>query len=79
MPKLTNGTVFLKSDALDNASQALKALTVSWKLDTNGIANDVSGVGDIHYGNVTFTIPSGQWNSAAGRYSGKLKLNLNYN
>ena len=78
-PEATSGTVVLRSAGSDNASHAEKLLNVSWTLDTNGSANDVSGVGDVHYGNVTFTVPAGQWNAAAGQYTGKLTLNLNYN
>ena len=77
-PEHTSGMVTLKSAGADNASHTDRELSVNWTLDTNGSANDVAGVGDVHYGNVTFTIPAGQWTAAAGLYSGKLSLPLNY-
>ncbi len=77
-PQYTSGVVSLTSQAADNSSHALKYLNVNWKLDTNGSVNDLDGVGDVHYGNVTFTIPAGQWNAAAGQYSGELKLFISY-
>lgn len=78
VPQYTSGVVSLTSQAADNASHALKYLNVDWKLDTEGSADDLDGVGDVHYGNVTFTIPAGQWNAAAGQYSGELKLFISY-
>ena len=77
-PQYMSGVVSLTSQAADNSSHALKYLNVDWKLDTNGSADDLDGVGDVHYGNVTFTIPAGQWNAAAGQYSGELKLFISY-
>ena len=77
-PQYTSGVVSLTSQAADNSSHALKYLNVNWKLDTKGSADDLDGVGDVHYGNVTFTIPAGQWNAAAGQYSGELKLFISY-
>ena len=77
-PEKTSGLVSLTSQATDNASMALKSLNVNWKLDTDGSASDLDGVGDVHYGNVTFTIPAGQWNAAAGQYSGELTLYISY-
>ena len=77
-PEFTSGKVSLISQASDNASHAPKSLSVDWKLDTDGSADDVGGMGDVHYGNVTFSIPAGQWNAAAGQYSGELKLFISY-
>ena len=77
-PEYIKGVVSLTSQAADNSSHALKYLNVDWKLDTDGSADDLDGVGDVHYGNVTFTIPAGQWNAAAGQYSGELKLFISY-
>jgi hypothetical protein len=78
VPEKTSGVVLLSSQAGDNSSHAVKTLNVNWSLDANGSEADKPGVGDVHYGNVTFSIPAGQWNSAAGRYSGVLTLNINY-
>lgn len=77
-PEKTSGTVVLSSLASDNSSHAVKTLNADWSLDTAGSVADKPGVGDVHYGNVTFSIPAGQWNAAAGKYSGTLTLNINY-